>query len=85
MFHFAKQPLLKVLLYIMTMVPTFTSSLFPGGQGWLQEFSNKGADSSDEEAKIGLLRTIITKNIQTYSFHLLAGGLACSAGGYSPL
>ena len=80
MFHFAKQPLLKVLLYIMTMVPIFTSSLFPGGQGWRQEFSDKGADSFDE-AKIGLLRTIITKNIQTYSFHLPTGGLAYSAGG----
>ena len=52
-------------------------------QGWRQEFSDGGADSSDEGAKIWF--SWYYKCQVSEKFHLPTGRLACSDGGYSPL
>ena len=50
-------------------------------QGWRQDFSDGGADSSDKEAKIWFQSTINAKNLRKNRYSPSDGGLVCSDGG----
>ena len=45
-------------------------------QGWRQEFSDEGVDSSNRGLTYGFQGTITTKNIGKYGFHLPTGAIA---------
>ena len=62
------------------------ASAVPNRQGWCQEFFRRGADSSDEGAKIWFLGYYKCQKSPKKRFSPSDGGLACSDGeGYSPL
>ena len=50
-------------------------------QGWRQVFSDRGAESSDEGAKVRLSGSVNAKNLRQNSFSPSDGGLACSNRG----